>query len=131
MRRTTFPTDDHPVNPLEIQLEGTKERFTRDKTDPGGQVAQLVEPVGDRLVLNRRSKPDMVGYGSASEQVLIAPPKPERAGGPLRQNLVHMLPCPQHDCEHSANIRLWNLVVEEIRHRVDEYHPTIPPASGL
>ena len=49
----TLPTDDHPVNALEVEVEGREQRFAAQEAHRGGDGAENVDPRGPALVLRR------------------------------------------------------------------------------
>src|SRR4030095_4620569 len=106
-----------------------KQRFDREKRYRRTDFPKLFDPRQPMLlVLNAYTPPDMCSIGSNFEfgaQQMI------HALGPLRQNLVCVPICGQHDAANTLDKGVRNVWVKEVAHRVHKDSLWSRPPDGI
>src|SRR6266550_6450448 len=85
----------------------------------------------DVLILNRCPHPNVRWYSCQSEDITEFLPESHSACGSLCEHLIDVAVRPKHHIEHPNNEIIGDVVVEEIRHRVDEHHARRGPRSRM
>lgn len=111
--RPRFASHDDPSEAVEVQAtQRPKQRFCRDKQCPGPALTQCINTVYRPLVFNAGAHPYMLG------------PWPRPVGSTLwalSQDLVRVPGRVQHYRECPSDELVANLLMEQVRHRVDKY----------
>lgn len=112
--RAGFAADNHPVDCLQIQaLERTQKRFERKKLDLCRGMAQMVDTKQIIFRLYAHTHPNVRGPGQ--DRI-----KFEQAGGTFGQNLELVPVGPSHHVKSAQDKFHWNILVEEVTHRIDK-----------
>ena len=133
----TLPSHDHPVKPIaanhliheRAQVDRPDERLTTQKPHCCRYRQQVPNPVVDRLILHRSPDPYVTGE-PVREQIGVPPDKSGRPGRTLGQDLIHVAINFQHHPEALTGEVLRDLMMEQVRHGIDEHPARIPPRPG-
>src|SRR5262245_43018495 len=121
--RLAFTSGDQPLNTLEVEmLKRAEQRLCGNKPYLRGHSAQIVDA------------PDVVGRFNRNAHPDIRRPsqtwcKTREALRTFRQHLERVLWALYHDVEDLPDVRLGNIGVEQIRHRVHKHRARSTPSS--
>jgi hypothetical protein len=109
------------MNARQVQgREWSDERFRGHETDMCRNLAQMVGTEHVTVVLDTDSHPDV----RRPVDLLRDGPQSARS---LGQNLIGVLRANSHDIEHTANELQWDVIVEQVTHRIHEDPPRGSP----
>ena len=103
-------------------VKRAKKRLQREETNKGAGPTEIVDAVNVFLTLDADTHPNI---GCPHEDRI----KFREAIRPLSQNLESVPIGSTHNIEDSLNEFNWNVLVEEVAHRVDEYSLRLSPAK--
>jgi len=125
-----FPTDNHPGDLVEIQYAEILERGFDGQESAA--CWRLPEPVNSRntvpAILYAHTKPDIRKLAYPSE---LSAKEKTHSFVTLRQNLVGVTLRLPHYLADARDVLDWNVLLEEIAHRVDKDSSRMLPTQGL